>query len=361
MPRPTSKNDSKPRSESVLPHPLRQQLAPGRARACAFVLALASAAALVSTPARADTPPAAAPDAINEEAKRHFATGVVFLKDPKAPRYEEAYREFKAAYAASPSPKILGNVGLCALQLEKDQEAIDAYDRYLRENVDLDAGERAQIETDLLALRAGLVRVRVTSDPPGAMIVDTRIGTKGDRVVNSYGPATQPVPLGVHQGHHVFVARLPGYADAEWEFESGGGDLGSHVFQLKSTEAPAPRPLEPERPFLRNERPVPTSVIVGGAATVAFGIASAVVGVVALNKHSRYDAANDGTDTAAANRLRDQGQRLNVVTDVLLATTIVAGAVTTFLFLTRPSVEVADQRSRSQGVLRALAEGRVLF
>jgi hypothetical protein len=357
MPKQTSKNDSVKLRSRAAPRSGRQ------ARAWALVVALAGASALLAAPARADTPASAsAPDAINEEAKKHFATGVVFLKDPKAPRYEEAYREFKAAYAASPSPKILGNVGLCALQLEKDQEAIDAYDRYLRETVDLDAGERAQIETDLLALRAGLVRVRVTSDPPGAMIVDTRIGTKGDRVVNSYGPATQAVALGIHQGHHVLVARMPGYADTEWEFESGGGDLGSHVFQLKSTEAPPTRAPEPERPvFAHSERPVPTSVVVGGGVTVALGIASAVVGVVALNKHSRYDAANDGTDIAAANNLRDQGKTLNVVTDVLLATTIVAGAVTTFLFLNRPSVEVREQRSTSHAVLRALAEGRVRF
>ena len=55
------------------------------------------------------------------------------LQDPKAPRYEDAYREFKAAYAASPSYKILGNLGLCAMKIERDAEAIDAYEKYLKE------------------------------------------------------------------------------------------------------------------------------------------------------------------------------------------------------------------------------------
>src|SRR5579885_3303968 len=80
--------------------------------------------------ARADVP-------ITEEARTHFAAGVALLQDPKAPRYEEAYREFKAAYAASPSYKILGNLGLCAMKLERDEEAIVAYEKYLKEGKDL--------------------------------------------------------------------------------------------------------------------------------------------------------------------------------------------------------------------------------
>src|SRR5579871_4921957 len=68
--------------------------------------------------------------AISPEARNHFAAGVALLQDPKAPRYEEAYREFKAAYAASPSSKILGNLGLCAMKIERDEEAISAYETY---------------------------------------------------------------------------------------------------------------------------------------------------------------------------------------------------------------------------------------
>src|SRR4051812_18719060 len=74
---------------------------------------------------------------ITPEARARFSAGVNLLKDPEAPRYEEAYREFKAAYAASPSYKILGNLGLCAMKLERDEEAIDAYERYLKEGKDL--------------------------------------------------------------------------------------------------------------------------------------------------------------------------------------------------------------------------------
>src|SRR4051794_36501980 len=89
---------------------------------------------------------------ITPEARRHFKAGVNQLQDPDGARYEDAYREFKAAYAASSSPKILGNLGLCAMKLERDGEAIDAYSRYLREVSDTDADERAQIMQDLQTL-----------------------------------------------------------------------------------------------------------------------------------------------------------------------------------------------------------------
>ena len=52
------------------------------------ILALAPAARAADTP-------------ITPEARMHFAAGVALLQDPKAPRYEEAYREFKAAYEAA--------------------------------------------------------------------------------------------------------------------------------------------------------------------------------------------------------------------------------------------------------------------
>jgi len=96
---------------------------------------------------------------ITEEARTHFAAGVALLQDPKAPRYEEAYREFKSAYAASPSYKILGNLGLCAMKIERDSEAIQAYERYLKDaGTDVTSEQRAQVQRDLLPSRRAFSR-----------------------------------------------------------------------------------------------------------------------------------------------------------------------------------------------------------
>ena len=65
--------------------------------ACALSTALAVLAISSAALAQKDVP-------ISPEARTHFKTGVNLLQDPGGARYEEAYREFKAAYAASPSP-----------------------------------------------------------------------------------------------------------------------------------------------------------------------------------------------------------------------------------------------------------------
>jgi Tfp pilus assembly protein PilF len=117
--------------------------------------------------------PALAEPVITDEARRHFGAGVALLDDRDGPRYEEAYLAFRAAYAAAPSPKILGNLGLCAMMLERDGEAIDAYERYLREVEDIEPREREQIERDLETLRATAARLTVEA-PAGTTIVDRR-------------------------------------------------------------------------------------------------------------------------------------------------------------------------------------------
>src|SRR5678815_3697575 len=76
-------------------------------------IALALVVSLSAGPARA------ADAEISPQARAHFRAGVNFLDDPDGARYGEAYREFKAAYALSPSWKIIGNIGLTAMKLER--------------------------------------------------------------------------------------------------------------------------------------------------------------------------------------------------------------------------------------------------
>src|SRR6266496_5806066 len=83
---------------------------------------------------RAELPPSQGRDVpVSEEAKKYFKSGVDFLKDPDGARYEEAYAKFRAAYQISPSWRILGNLALSAMKLERFGEAIEAYERYVAE------------------------------------------------------------------------------------------------------------------------------------------------------------------------------------------------------------------------------------
>jgi hypothetical protein len=290
----------------------------------------------------------AAGPAISDEARRRFTAGVALLKDPEGPRYEEAYREFKAAYAASASYKILGNLGLCAMKLERDDEAIDAYEKYLAEGKDLPPAEQQQVRSDLATLKTGVAHVMVESDPPGARIFDERVPNRGERVLTTYGPLDQPTKLGLHQGTHEMVAKLEGYPDQSWNIDAlGGQDLPAHKFAFAKPVVAAPPPVAevpppaaaPAPAPVVTSRPITGVVWAGVAVTGALTVATVVTGALALSKHSDYVSANTGADPSKAQSIRDTGETLNRITDVCLAGAVVAAAVTTILFVGRPTLE----------------------
>jgi hypothetical protein len=292
---------------------------------------------------------------ITADARTRFTAGVNLLKDPDGPRYEEAYREFKAAYASSPSYKILGNLGLCAMKLERDDEAIQAYEKYLSHEKDLDPGEVTQIKTDLQTLKAGVVYVTVASDPPGAQITDARTPIRGDRVTNIYGPLTQATRIGIRQGTHQLTARLEGYPDVVWDLDTGGAEVPLHTFTFKkieqaATPAPALAPVTPELQTV-GRRPIPAGVYIGAAATGALVVGAVVTGVVALGKHSDYQTENNGSDPSVAQSTKSAGETMNVVNDVCVGGAIVAAGVTVALYLLRPTVsEQAPPPATAQGL-----------
>jgi hypothetical protein len=57
-----------------------------------------------------------------------------------------------------------------------------------------------------------------------------------------------------------------------------------------------------------------------------------------MSKKSQFNEKNDGTHVEEAQSLKDSGKTLNIVGDVLLGAGVVAGVVTTILFVGRPEV-----------------------
>jgi tetratricopeptide (TPR) repeat protein len=111
---------------------------------------------------------------ITDAARRHFNAGVSYLEDPSGAKYEEAYREFQLAYGESPSYKILNNLGLCALSMERDGEAIDAYERFLAQATesDIPKDKRALMERDVATLKTSLVKITLSSTPAELTLTD---------------------------------------------------------------------------------------------------------------------------------------------------------------------------------------------
>ncbi|RYZ02534.1 MAG: hypothetical protein EOO73_31330 [Myxococcales bacterium] len=239
---------------------------------------------------------------ISEEARAHFSAGVNLLQDPDGARYEEAYREFKAAYRASPSWKILGNLGISAYRLERDGEALAAFEKYLQEGKkEIDGSERAQFERDSQTIRAGLVKVSLSSDPPGATVTDERLPQSGAAVRNPYPALTAPTELGVRAGRHRFTASLPGRTDSVWEVDLEPGQKVEHVFTLAEpvASAPAPAPAPPAATLATDSSTVADasssdplrtwSYVSLGVGVVGLGVGT----VFALGAKSNYGDAND--------------------------------------------------------------------
>jgi hypothetical protein len=176
---------------------------------------------------------------VSDNASRRFSQGVRYLTSQDPGRYEKAYREFKAAYADSPSWKILGNLGIVAHELERDGEAIDAFKAYLeRGGKELAADERKQVKEDLEVALAGHSTVVIDTEPEGAWILDERLPETGVSIVNRYGPTNGKLELRVRAGHHRIVAELNGYESGVWEFSDAPGASSKHRFELR-----APRPV----------------------------------------------------------------------------------------------------------------------
>lgn len=265
-------------------------------------------------PAGPSTAPAAG---ISDEAKQHFAAGVTLLQDPEGEKVEEAYREFRTAFDLSGSPKILGNMGFCAMRLERDGEAIEAYSRYLREVPDIDADERAQIVRDLQTLTVGVARISIEVNKPGVRILDVRIPVRGERITNAYGPVTNgKLEIGIRPGHHVITAKLPDHEDEVWELDAYAASRDKHTFAMRERVVAPPAGAGGESRGSSHTGPY-IMMGVGGAMLVG----GAITGIVALGKTSDIESKCPGDvcpKTFDLDDARSSAKTFVRVTDVLL-------------------------------------------
>jgi hypothetical protein len=243
-----------------------------------------------------------ADEKVSENASRRFSQGVRYLTSQDPDRYEKAYREFKAAYADSPSWKILGNLGIVAHELARDGEAIDAFQAYLeRGGKELGADERKQFKEDLALVRAGYSTVTIETQPAGAWIIDERLPETGEAIVNRYGPTEGKLELRIRAGHHRIRAELNGNDSQFWEFSDPPGASSSHTFdleqQLAAGEDEAP-PVE-AKPDVRVDSTSGGSPGLRTASYVALGLGIAGVGVGTYFAIDGFGKRSDADDLYA--------------------------------------------------------------
>jgi hypothetical protein len=243
-----------------------------------------------------------ADEKVSENANRRFAQGVRYLTNQDPGRYEKAYREFKAAYADSPSWKILGNLGIVAHELERDGEAIDAFEAFLeRGGKEVPADERKQFKEDLALVKAGYSTLTIETQPSGAWIIDERLPETGEPIVNRYGPTDGTLVLRIRAGHHRIRAELNGYDGDVWEFSDPPGASSSHTFNLEperaAREAEVP-PVEAKHDIRADSKPGGSSGL-RAASYVALGLGVVGAGVGAYFTIDGFDKRSKADDLFA--------------------------------------------------------------
>jgi hypothetical protein len=277
-------------------------------------------------------------DSGEEEAHKHFKVGISYLQDPEGERFEEAYGEFKLAYDLSHSPKVLGNIGLCAMKLERDGEAINAYTRYLQEVPDIEADERTQIERDLAALQASAVHVSVTVRQANASLSDTHYPAQGANVLNVYSPTQGANEYLIRPGHHVITLRIDARDVASWEFTASPGSKLARDFSQAS--APGANPAGNGASAASRSQPSRTVPFIVTGVGVAALAAGGVFGLVTLGKVHDLDkkCPNDTCPSNAYSADVDPVRNYVRTTDVLLiGGGVVTAAGITWLLLSGPS------------------------
>jgi hypothetical protein len=284
---------------------------------------------------------------------------VNLLQDPDGAKYEEALLQFRKAYELLGSWKVLGNIGICSLKLERDGEAIEAFEKYLAGGKgEIEKNERAQVERDLVTLKASVVRVHFEFPAAGVTVVDQRDTNRGQRVVNEYAAAAKTLELGLHPGHHTMVAKIRGGAEESWDINLSPGASMSHTFVLASPVAAAPPPPTPTAaapsapsptststpppaaPESGDERPVPTTVYVFGAATLALAAGAAVTGGIALSKRSAFDELNGQPNHSPSEvqDAHDSAKTMGLVNTALTGAAVVGAGLTAYFYFSRPKV-----------------------
>ena len=175
-----------------------------------------------------------AQERIPEEARAYFRNGVELLQnDP--PNYQDAYYQFKLAFEKSNSWKVLGNLGLCAVKLERDGEALGYYDEYLkRGGKSINKDEREAIERDVLLIRGNTASVELSSNPEEADVLDVRSGATAPGQSYALSPAKKIILL--RAGSHSLTATSKDGKTLRWDVALTPGKNVSHTFDFAAPE-----------------------------------------------------------------------------------------------------------------------------
>lgn len=267
-------------------------------------------------------------------ARQHFMQGQAFYKQA---HYDEAIREFQAAYDARPHPAVLFNLAQCYEKLGDTASALKDYREYLRQVPD--AEDRAAVETIVANITAHLKDTAIQmfsiqSVPPGANLI-----------MDSEPAGTTPVKMDVKGATHHLRFVLAGYDTVEKDVETSWEHPTefSVTLQKQAVSLAPPDPKEDElsgagqqvsaHPEAAQAKPRVWTWVAGGVGAAAV-IAAALVGTSEQSDQNKLAQATTPLSNQQANSLANSAKNKATVANALYAVGgvgIAAGCVLFFV------------------------------
>jgi hypothetical protein len=251
-------------------------------------------------------------------AAEHFQRGVELYKEGD---YRGALVEFQRAYDISPKFQVLFNVAESHYQLQDYANAMKAFQKYLDEGgTQIPAKRRKDVESEIVTLSKRVATVTIVTNEPGATVTidDVTVGT------------TPIEALLVSSGRRKITVTLAGRAPASSTVDLAGGD--KKTVALEIPPAVTAGPTTTTTTTTETEEPDVVPVVVMWSVTGALALGAVVTGVLALGASSdledelaRYPGNADELASA-----KDSTFALGLTTDILIGTSIAAGAVATY-------------------------------
>ena len=333
-----------------------------------FARALAAFVLGASLAGVGPAPVLAQDDAARAQAREHFGRGV---ERYAAGNYRGALEEFQEAYRLAPHPTVRVNMANCYEHLDRPLEALHHFERFLAESESPSPQQRSEVQAAMRRLERLIGEVRFAVAPDGAEITIDESETRR-------APLLEPVRL--VRGTHQVIIRMDGFRSVRREVTVRGGDTQRVSVRLEpgeddpsalATSIPARADPPPEDqtsdppPDGTNDgsstgdgTPPPNDtytgggggwrfrltapVIIAGSATIAFGLATLICGIVALDANSQFENAVDRVRIAmrAGNSAlvaqaqadgraaADLANTMSILTDVFLIGTILSAGLT---------------------------------
>jgi hypothetical protein len=297
------------------------------------------------------------------EARAHYKKGLDLYDESD---FDAALIEFQRAYDTAPAYKILYNIALVQRQLKDYAGSLRSFKRYLDDGGKrIDAKRITEVEREIEKLQGRVAEVKLTTNVEGAEVLVDDL---------EVGKTPLDEPLSVNAGKRKISVTKSGYATASRVIKVAGGDNVDLELELKKSSggaapaAPAGKPPAPDKPPVKEE-PEPEPEAEGSsfpwvpwAITGALGAGAGVFAVLTLSAQS--DLKNERDSVTTREKLDDAESKTKtfaLVTDVLLAATVVSAGIALYITLDSGGDEPAEKEKAARRVELGIGPGAAML